>query len=463
MANKFSVDAIDIMPGLQMLGGAIREGKKTRADYERARVKEEKERQFGKEMENIITTGTPEEIMEFRSKNPSKSKDIESAYKFKNDLTKENKINTAMRIINGEDPAQAEMERADFVLEQGGEIGDTLKNTYTAMAEPPEKAKDRAWKDLARLLEPKKFKEIRGTYGLDKEAGKTNRTTDIKNYEYAKEQGFKGSFLEFKALNKDKDEKITVGAQEFLEDGTLIQSTPQGPRVYSPQQVLLKGQDAADAIAKGRFEKVSNERKKSEGRRTGALEAERELKGEVEAGIIGQKEAAKISVDAFKRLEPIRKNINNLNEGISLLREKGARTGVITRYLPSIESSSIKLDNLQGRLGLDIVSTTTFGSLSEAELRFALDTAMPKNLQPAELAGWLEEKKKAQEKLSDTLESAAIYLGTPGNTVSGWIKKNKVAKAQKKAAPMQPQYKEGQTATVNGKPLIFTGGQWRDR
>jgi hypothetical protein len=34
-------------------------------------------------------------------------------------------------------------------------------------------------------------------------------------------------------------------------------------------------------------------------------------------------------------------------------------------------------------------------------------------------------RKEAQEKLADYIESAAIYLGTPGNTVAGWIEKKR--------------------------------------
>ncbi len=76
-------------------------------------------------------------------------------------------------------------------------------------------------------------------------------------------------------------------------------------------------------------------------------------------------------------------------------------------------------------------------------------------MQPLELAAWFEEKKASQEKLADYVESAAIYLGTPGNTVAGWIKKKRDEENKK-----PPKYKEGQTA--NGGKLIFKGGAWRD-
>ena len=187
-----------------------------------------------------------------------------------------------------------------------------------------------------------------------------------------------------------------------------------------------------------RAEEVSNARKKSEARREGALVAEQELKPLVEAGIINAKNAADASVKAFERLEPIYQNIRNLREGVTLL-DEGAGTGVVEKRLPSVRAASVKLDNLQGRLGLDIIQSTTFGSLSEAELRFALDTAIPQGLGETQLRGWLNEKADVQEKLADYLESAAIFLGTPGNTVADWVKKQKLQQSQPQGQPSQSQ------------------------
>lgn len=72
-------------------------------------------------------------------------------------------------------------------------------------------------------------------------------------------------------------------------------------------------------------------------------------------------------------------------------------------------------------MGLDIIGGTTFGALSESELAFALDTALPTKLEGPELRAWIERKKAAQMKLSQELEKAAIYLGKPGNTPAGYL------------------------------------------
>lgn len=128
---------------------------------------------------------------------------------------------------------------------------------------------------------------------------------------------------------------------------------------------------------------------------------------------------------AFDRVGKIKTNVNNLDEVISLI-DQGASTGVIASKLPSVKSASIALDNLQNRLGLDVVGNTTFGALSESELAFALKTALPKNLSGPDLKKWVLRKKDAQLKLAGYLEEVASFLGTPGNTTADFIELQKV-------------------------------------
>jgi len=72
-------------------------------------------------------------------------------------------------------------------------------------------------------------------------------------------------------------------------------------------------------------------------------------------------------------------------------------------------------------MGLNVIQNTTFGSLSEEELKFALNTTMPQGLNSAELKAWMIRKRDTQKKLAGYLEESAIFLGTPGNTVSDFL------------------------------------------
>lgn len=141
------------------------------------------------------------------------------------------------------------------------------------------------------------------------------------------------------------------------------------------------------------------------------------------------KQASEASKEAFDGLKNVRSTIANMNDAIKAL-NKGAETGPIISRLPSFRAAAIELDNIKGRMGLDVVGATTFGALSESELAFALDTALPTSLEPKELREWLKRKKESQTKLAKGLREAASFLGKPGNTIAGFIEQQE-AKARK--------------------------------
>jgi hypothetical protein len=132
------------------------------------------------------------------------------------------------------------------------------------------------------------------------------------------------------------------------------------------------------------------------------------------------KQASVASKEAFDGLKSIRSTIANMNDAVSAL-DAGAETGPIISRLPSFRAASIELDNIKGRMGLDVISSVTFGALSESELAFALDTALPTNLEKEPLKAFLRKKIEAQKKLATELRKAASFLGTPGNTIGDYV------------------------------------------
>tara|TARA_Y100000310_G_scaffold342527_1_gene446156 strand:- start:6419 stop:7666 length:1248 start_codon:yes stop_codon:yes gene_type:complete len=123
---------------------------------------------------------------------------------------------------------------------------------------------------------------------------------------------------------------------------------------------------------------------------------------------------------AFEKLEPTRKAISNIDDAIKAI-DEGAETGFIASKLPSIKEASIKLDNIQKRMGLDVISNTTFGALSEGELDLALKTALPTNLKGPALKEWLLAKKTAMNKLHNYVRDAAAFLTSGEHTIKDWL------------------------------------------
>jgi hypothetical protein len=140
-------------------------------------------------------------------------------------------------------------------------------------------------------------------------------------------------------------------------------------------------------------------------------------------------------VEAFQSVSGVRSSLSNIDEAIAAI-DRGAESGVVYNYLPRISEAGASLQNAMNRLGLDVIGSVTFGALSEAEMRLAMEVAVPRNLQAADLKVWLQRRRDAQVKAAEALENAAMFLLTPGNTIDMWIARNRASRAA--AAPATP-------------------------
>lgn len=114
-----------------------------------------------------------------------------------------------------------------------------------------------------------------------------------------------------------------------------------------------------------------------------------------------------------ERAAMVRSSITNMDDAISAI-DRGANSGVVYKMLPALGEASASLRNSMNRLGLDVIGSVTFGALSAAELNLAMETAVPRNLEPAELRDWLERKRGAQVKAYQALTEAAQHFASGG-------------------------------------------------
>jgi hypothetical protein len=126
---------------------------------------------------------------------------------------------------------------------------------------------------------------------------------------------------------------------------------------------------------------------------------------------------------------------------------------VIASKFPNLLNASIELQNIQSRLGLDVVGQTTFGALSGSELNLALQTGLPTNLEGPALKQWLIKRIEAQENVSKYLTKQATYLSKPGNTLAGWMEK-----MQNEAEEKQRSEAQGGGTQGGGAPKQITEG-----
>lgn len=219
-------------------------------------------------------------------------------------------------------------------------------------------------------------------------------------------------------------EEIDVQSSVILDDGTAVMVTESGERIVrGADGTLLEGEAARDAIREAREFTVNNQRDIYAGRRTGTNEAERDTGTAAAAAGEQGKQAVELSGQAYEQASALSSANSTISEAIDAIK-RGGETGAFERYVPNITEASASLRNAMDRMGLDIISATTFGALSEGELKLAMETAVPRNLDTPELLEWLERKQAANSKAQAMLLNAAQFLGTPGNTLQMWIEQN---------------------------------------
>ncbi len=209
--------------------------------------------------------------------------------------------------------------------------------------------------------------------------------------------------LAFPTINKSTLE-ATLEPAQIPEGFELALETPEQKR-------------AADVLAN--LEKITDK-----------LEAEREIKPEIAADTKQSEAAVKKADELFEAIDKMNVNISNLQQARQAVLD-GAGTGPIEQLWPSFRAESVRLDNMQGRLGLDIVGATTFGALSKGELDLSKSVALPTGLDGPELVKWIDDRIAAQQKKADYLQRQAVFLSekTDGkqNTKADWAKAEKAA------------------------------------
>ncbi|WP_020208287.1 hypothetical protein [Gilvimarinus chinensis] len=236
------------------------------------------------------------------------------------------------------------------------------------------------------------------------------------------DRGLQGLQAQMRAVLPDGAQSVRAQSSENLPGGyTKIVMSDGSVQVKSPSGETLSGQEAVDAVRSAYDYGVELENRIYGAREGGKLDTQIEKRPEVEDRVTRAKKSAEQAEtkigELFNQYQGIQNTISSYDEIIGLI-DRGADTGAIASRLPSVRAASIELDNAVNNLGLDVIGNTTFGALSESELGFALDSAIPRNLQGPELKDWLTRKKAAQQKLANYVNGAIRYLGN-GGTLAG--------------------------------------------
>tara|TARA_Y100000015_G_C2393116_1_gene91260 strand:+ start:728 stop:1804 length:1077 start_codon:yes stop_codon:yes gene_type:complete len=192
-----------------------------------------------------------------------------------------------------------------------------------------------------------------------------------------------------------------IRATERFPNGAYYVVTDAGRKVYNPQGQLVTGEEAAKVL----------------------LEAQ-ESQNLLQAQGVGLSEAQKMQAkyvnEAFEKSEQLTGSIANIDTAIGAI-DAGAERNIILNALPDVTEQSATLTSALRRMGLDVVSSVTFGALSQSELNIAMATAYPPNATTEELREFLVKRKSALQKLRKYTEEAAMFLQNTNNTRADWM------------------------------------------
>jgi len=193
----------------------------------------------------------------------------------------------------------------------------------------------------------------------------------------------------------------TIRSSVKFKNGAYYVITDKGRKVYNTEGMLVpEGPEAAKVLREAELSGIA-----MEGYGAGTVEKARYQQ--------------KYAEDLFGKAAQITENIATIDEAIKQI-DAGAKRGPVLNFLPSITPASSALDTALTRMGLDVISTVTFGALSEAEMNAAMATAYPQNMNEQDLRKWLLDRKNGLIKLRKYSEEAAIYLSNPMNTIEEW-------------------------------------------
>lgn len=216
-------------------------------------------------------------------------------------------------------------------------------------------------------------------------------------------------------LNNPDDDSLFERDTVTYGNGLSILTDSKGNKIVKDLNGnILLGDDAVTAVAEARQQAIQDEAAKSSARQSGS-------------------QYAKIAVDALNTAEVLTKQVANLNNAISLL-DEGAKVGGLDSLLAPFDAATAALQTQQRELGLGVISSVTFGALSQGELDLALSINAPVTNDEAELRKWYERKSAATFKLAQAAKDQAIYFSRPGASIEGWYALQDSVRAEREFA-----------------------------
>ena len=246
----------------------------------------------------------------------------------------------------------------------------------------------------------------------------------------------KAAFDEQAAQIQSRQNRFPVDTQRYANGTTWTQTSNGGIIVKGPDNVLITGTEAIqNAIEAGRQSDIEEARAKA------AAEAEGRM-------AVDQLEETANAVNMA--LSQARRN----DEFIRLIEQDGANGTVWSEFTPNFlrNNATIEFNQLARQAGLDVIASVTFGALSEAELKLAMDTAVPRFTTNAAALNYFRRRKEAQMALAEELSGYLAYQrANPGKFTHKYEYEKEWAEQRQSVYDDRAEQREAAAAALRGE------------
>lgn len=371
MPNQFSIaPAGNMSQGLSGLGSIINKIGEQRKQQTIADQQAQLQQQTVEEVNAAAQSGDVDQMVAMGIKYPDYFKQMSDEAERQTGVNEQVRQEFTTKLLTTP-PAEREQlwnERVQEIVNRGGDPQHTLKSAEEWRTNP--EGKELQAKMYLATANPEAWKALEASY---------NPSTDNREFKSADEVGVGGAQL------------IAFG------DGSTAFVGRDGIEIKDPKE-------RAAAIA-------------------AELTAEVVQRGEIAQTESSARATAERISGSFEQVGNIRAN-NAILDEVSAALDSGAKTGVIDSMFPAWNSATAVLRNAGYRLGLGVISSVTFGALSQGELDLAMQTALPTDLDEPELRQWIIERKAAQNKIAAQLEEYIIF-SEQGGSAGEWLENQK--------------------------------------
>ena len=224
----------------------------------------------------------------------------------------------------------------------------------------------------------------------------SNQPSSVREYEYAKQNGYTGTFDQFKTLSANKTSPVKSYAP-VVDPKTGQLSIPTfDPTDKTTSYVPVDGATSMTEVEKARLN--TNE----------------------QVYLADVQKAKDAAFSAMQQSSSIQSKLPLYEEIVRKI-DEGADSGFIMSRLPAMNEATATLRSAANQLGITVINSATFGALSEKELALALSTEIPQNLSPKDLRSYVVNKYEAQAKLANEINKKARMLSSSGMTYTQYV------------------------------------------